>query len=118
MAFHYDTELAALFPTVFSFNLDYCSSRLAKVHDLLAGSRAGLGEREAAWGAIRLICQLIEEVDQNHTLRSLGVREESFRTIVQQALMTMARGIANNPRPTSLEQIIDLYREAMDGKVI
>ena len=110
--------LAALFPAVFSFNLDYCSFRQAKIYDLLVGSRAGLGEREAAWEAIRLICQLIERVDQNYTLRSLGVRKESFLPMSQQALTTMVRGIANNPRPTNLEQLIDLYREVLDEKVI
>lgn len=105
--------LAALFPAVFQFNLDFCLEELAQIYCLWVGNNSGMTRRQEAQGCIDLVSRLITAVGQSYRLRDFGVKEADFLPMAQHAFSTMGGGVANNPRPVSLADMMAIYGEAL-----
>lgn len=65
---------------------------------------------EAARKAIAAIRQLSEQVGIPKNLRSLGVKEEDFEIMAENAMKDVCQ--LTNPRKATKEQIIEIYRAA------
>jgi alcohol dehydrogenase len=66
---------------------------------------------EAAAKAISAIKRLSQDVGIPSGLRELGVKEEDFSTLADNTLKDVC--IATNPRKSSKNQIIQLFRDSM-----
>ena len=65
---------------------------------------------EAARKAIAAIRQLSEQVGIPSNLRSLGVKEEDFALMAENAMKDVCQ--LTNPRKATKEQIIGIYKAA------
>ena len=67
--------------------------------------------REAAVLAVEAVSALIADCDVQTSLEDLGIKEEDFVELAKIAL-TVARPLANNPRPVTLEDAVRIYEDA------
>lgn len=70
----------------------------------------GLSATEAAKKAIHAIRQLSEQVGIPKDLRSLGVKEEDFEIMAENAMKDVCQ--LTNPRKATKEQVIGIYKAA------
>ena len=101
---------AILLPHVEKFNSANTGDKLRKVAEILGENVEGLSVEEANAKAIEAIMKLSERVGIPKGLRELGVKEEDFRVMAENALKDVCAGA--NPRKVTLEDTIALYKEA------
>jgi len=102
---------AILLPHVESFNMIACPERFADIAVALGENIEGLSVIEAADLAMESIKRLSEDVGIPSGLRELGVKEEDFSTLADNALKD-ACGLTN-PRIATKTDIIQIYKNAM-----
>jgi alcohol dehydrogenase len=94
-----------------NYNVPGAMLKFAEVAQALDGVTENLSVREAAFLSVDLVEALIADCAVMDSLESLGVAEEDFPELARIAL-TVARPLANNPRPVTLEDAVDIYRDA------
>jgi alcohol dehydrogenase len=94
------------------FNLPAAIEKFALIAEAMGERIEGMSLREAAFLAVEAVETLIDDCGIEDGLQGLGVSEDEFPTLARQA-MTVARPLANNPRPVSQDDAIAIYREAM-----
>jgi len=67
--------------------------------------------REAAGLAVEAISALIADCGVQTSLEELGIEEGAFEELAKIAL-TVARPLANNPRPVTLKDAVMIYEDA------
>ncbi|MGM0202083.1 lactaldehyde reductase [Enterococcus sp. AZ149] len=103
---------ASLLPTIMKYNKDFTGEKyreIAIVLDIEGAETMSLEDvRDAACQAID---QLSKDVGIPATISELGVKEEDIPAIAKDALNDVCT--PGNPRETTLEEIIELYRSLM-----
>lgn len=102
---------AILLPHVQRFNLNANPQRLADVAVALGENISGLSVRDAAEKGIDAIVQLSKDVGIPSGLTAIGAKEEDFEIMAKNAMVDVCS--ATNPRQAKLEDVIQLFRDAM-----
>ena len=102
---------AILLPHVEKFNAANTGDKLRKIAEIFGENVEGLSVEEANAKAIEAIMKLSERVGIPKGLKELGVKEEDFRVMAENALKDACAG--TNPRNVTLEETIALYKEAL-----
>lgn len=101
---------AILLPHVEDFNLIGNANRFRDIAEDMGENIEGLSTMEAARKAIEAIRQLSQQVGIPENLRSLGVKEDDFEMMAENAMKDACA--ATNPRKATKEQIIGIYQAA------
>ena len=98
------TAVAVVLPHVMAFNRDSAREKFAALAE-------AMGERSDAQKAVDHTVRLTETIGIPKRLRDVGVREDGIERMTDDAMKS--GNIAVNPRPTSREDIVALYRAAL-----
>lgn len=101
---------AILLPHVEEFNLIGNANRFRDIAKDMGENIEGLSTMDAARKAIAAIRQLSQQVGIPENLRGLGVKEEDFEMMAENAMKDACS--ATNPRKATKEQIIGIYKAA------
>lgn len=101
---------ALLLPYVMQYNMESSLVKLGDVARAMGVDTAGMDTRQAAQAAVDAVRALAVRVGIPQRLSSLGVREEDLPRLAASALADVCT--PGNPRDTSAEEILALYREA------
>lgn len=105
---------AVLLPFVTDYNILGAPEKYAVVADLLECDTEGLGSMDAARCVVDALYQLNMDVGIPGSLDALGIPRDKIPEMAKIAL-TVTRPVENNPRKPSLEDVIAVYKNAMDG---
>ncbi|WP_195290483.1 lactaldehyde reductase [Alistipes finegoldii] len=101
---------ALLLPYVMQYNMESSLVKFGDVACAMGVDTAGMDTRQAAQAAVDAVRALAVRVGIPQRLSSLGVREEDLPRLAASALADVCT--PGNPRDTSAEEILALYREA------
>ena len=101
---------ALLLPYVMQYNMESSLVKFGDVARAMGVDTAGMDTRQAAQAAVDAVRELDVRVGIPQRLSSLGVREEDLPRLAASALADVCT--PGNPRDTSAEEILALYREA------
>lgn len=96
---------------VLKFNRPACPERYRDIAEALGVDCEGKSSDEAGAEALDLLAELAREVRVPTKLREEGIPEESLEDLADNAIK-VTRLLANNPRPITREDALQLYREA------
>ncbi|MDD7909498.1 MULTISPECIES: L-threonine dehydrogenase [Pseudovibrio] len=102
---------AILLPHVERYNAQVCPERLRDVAKAMGVDVAGMSAEEGAEAALVAIQQLSKDIGIPAGLTELGVKEEDFPTLTENALKD-ACGLTN-PKQATPEEITAIYKAAM-----
>jgi alcohol dehydrogenase len=105
---------AVLLPYVTAYNLIGNLEKHALLAELLGQDISGLSLRDASEITVEELHLLNRDLGIPDTLRALNIPEEKLPEMAEIAL-TVARPVENNPRQPSKEDIIAIYKQAMEG---
>lgn len=101
---------AILLPHVEEFNLIGNANRFRDIAKAMGEITEGLSTMDAARKAIAAIRQLSSQVGIPERLRDLGVKEEDFAVMAENAMNDVCS--VTNPRKATKEQIIGVFKDA------
>ncbi|WP_368264609.1 lactaldehyde reductase [Enterococcus innesii] len=103
---------ASLLPTIMKYNKDFTGEKYREIAIVLGieGAEA-MSLEDVRDAACQAIDQLSKDVGIPATISKLGVKEEDIPAIAKDALNDVCT--PGNPRDTTLEEIIELYRSLM-----
>lgn len=101
---------AILLPHVEEFNLIGNANRFRDIAKAMGENIDGLSTMDAARKAIAAIRQLSSQVGIPENLRGLGVKEEDFEIMAENAMKDVCQ--LTNPRKATKEQIIGIFKAA------
>ncbi|WP_422484729.1 iron-containing alcohol dehydrogenase [Gudongella sp. DL1XJH-153] len=102
---------AILLPHVEQFNLIGCADKLCDVAVALGENVEGLSTPQAAQRAIDAIKELSASIGIPAGLKDLDVKEKDFEVMAKNAKADACQ--ATNPRTATLEEVIQLFKNAM-----
>ena len=104
---------AALLGMVMEFSLSGNPARYARIGQAMGEDISGLTDIDAARRGVAVVKRLIKDIEVS-SLRELGVDREKLEELApRMAEDALASGSpANNPRPATKEEIIELYKLA------
>jgi alcohol dehydrogenase len=102
---------AILLPHVEQFNLIGCADRLRDVAAAMGENVDGLSVFDAAQKAIDSIKKLSSSIGIPSGLKELNVKEEDFEIMAKNAKVDACQ--FTNPRTATLEQVIQIFKNAM-----
>jgi alcohol dehydrogenase len=102
---------AILLPHVSRFNLIGNLDRFAEIAEAMGENIAGLSARDAAEVCLDAISQLSADVGIPSGLTALNVKEEDLALMAGNAKKDACQ--FTNPRTATLEQVIQIYKDAM-----
>lgn len=111
-----------LLPYVMSYNAG-CTSKLtptanryAKISRLLDLETVSI--RQSALNLIRTARRSIEELGMPSNIKTIGISEEEFESVLPELAETALadRCTATNPEPVTIEAIIEIFHKAWSGK--
>lgn len=102
---------AILLPHVQEYNGKAVPERFAAIANAMGKDIEGLSNEQAVDVALAAICELSADVGIPANLTELGVKEEDLEILATNA-MNDACGVTNPKQPT-LEEIIEIYKNAM-----
>ena len=105
---------AILLPYVERFNLIGNLNRFQDIAIAMGENVDGLSAQEAAQKAIDAIKTLSREIGIPSSLKELGVKPEDFKEMAENAKKDVCQ--VTNPRKATLEQVIEIYRQAYEGE--
>ena len=100
-----------MLPPVMDFNLPAALSKFAIIAEVMGEITDDLPEREAAYLALDAVDALIEDCGIDAGLSDFGIKEKDFPELAKVA-MTVARPLENNPRRVTIEDAIEIYKQA------
>lgn len=101
---------AILLPHVEEFNLIGNANRFRNIAKAMGENVDGLSTTDAARKAISAIRQLSQQVGIPSCLRELGVKEEDFEIMAENAMKDVCQ--LTNPRKATKEQIVGIFKAA------
>lgn len=107
---HHGLANAIVLPTVMEFNREVAKDRFARVATLFDPKAALIAAEEASHLAITKVRELNAEIGIPARLRDVGVKESDIEALAEGALHDGCH--ATNPRPCTLEDFQNLFREA------
>lgn len=103
---------ASLLPTIMKYNKDFTGEKYREIASVLGIEGAEtMSFEDVRDAACQAIDQLSKDVGIPATISELGVKEEDIPAIAKDALNDVCT--PGNPRDTTLEEIIELYRSLM-----
>ncbi|MDB1689933.1 lactaldehyde reductase [Enterococcus casseliflavus] len=103
---------ASLLPTIMKYNKDFTCEKYREIAIVLGIEGAEtMSLEDVRDAACQAIDQLSKDVGIPATISELGVKEEDIPAIAKDALNDVCT--PGNPRDTTLEEIIELYRSLM-----
>lgn len=103
---------ASLLPTIMKYNKDFTGEKYREIAIVLGIEGADtMSLEDVRDAACQAIDQLSKDVGIPATISELGVKEEDIPAIAKDALNDVCT--PGNPRDTTLEEIIELYRSLM-----
>ncbi|MEM4188852.1 MAG: iron-containing alcohol dehydrogenase [Candidatus Hadarchaeum sp.] len=102
---------AIMLPWVMRYNLGANLEKFAKVACLLGTQTRSDNVTDLARVSVRLIEELLEDLEISFQLKHYGVKEKDFELLAKQA-MSAKRLVENNPRRPSEEDIVRLLQRA------
>jgi len=102
---------AILLPHVERFNLISNPQKFADIAEAMGENIEGLSAREAAEVALEAIQKLSQDIGIPSGLAELGVKEEDIKIMAENAMKDACS--LTNPRRATLEDIINIYKEAL-----
>ena len=105
---------AILLPYVESYNLIGNMNRFRDVAQAMGVQVEGISVTCAAEKAIEAIKKLSRQLEIPSDLKQLGVREEDFGIMADNAKKDVCQ--LTNPRTATREQVIEIYRQAYVGE--
>lgn len=103
---------ASLLPTIMKYNKDFTGEKYREIAIVLGIEVAEtMSLEDVRDAACQAIDQLSKDVGIPATISELGVKEEDIPAIAKDALNDVCT--PGNPRDTTLEEIIELYRSLM-----
>ena len=102
---------AVLLPHVEEYNMDACGEKFRDIAEALGVSTDGMSTIDANNAAIAAIKSLSKRIGIPGGLEELGVKEEDFGKLADQALADACTG--GNPKVLTKEEIINIYKKAM-----
>jgi len=103
---------ASLLPTIMKYNKDFTGEKYREIAIVLGIEGAEtMSLEDVCDAACQAIDQLSKDVGIPATISELGVKEEDIPAISKDALNDVCT--PGNPRDTTLEEIIELYRSLM-----
>lgn len=103
---------ASLLPTIMKYNKDFTGEKYREIASVLGIEGAEtMSLEDVRDAACQAIDQLSKDVGIPATISELGVKEEDIPDIAKDALNDVCT--PGNPRDTTLEEIIELYRSLM-----
>lgn len=100
-----------LLPAVMNYNLPGAVDKFAMIAEAMGEETEGLSRRDAACLAVEAVETLITDCGLPTSLAGMGIGEDDIPALAEQAL-TVARPLANNPRPVTMDDACAIYREA------
>lgn len=101
---------AILLPHVEEFNLIGNANRFRNIAKAMGENVDGLSTMDAARKAISAIRQLSQQVGIPSCLKELGVKEEDFEIMAENAMKDVCQ--LTNPRKATKEQIVGIFKAA------
>lgn len=103
---------AIILPTVMAYNVESPSKpKFRAIAEAMGVNTAKMNDDEAAQAAVEAVRALSKEVGIPAKLSEVGVREEDLEKLANDAFNDVCTG--GNPRKTSVEDILKLYRSLM-----
>ena len=103
---------ASLLPTIMKYNKDFTGEKYREIAIVLGIEGAEtMSLEDVRDAACQAIDQLSKDVGIPATISELGIKEEDIPAIAKDALNDVCT--PGNPRDTTLEEIIELYRSLM-----
>jgi alcohol dehydrogenase class IV len=107
LGFHYHIPhgvvCGLLLPYVMEYSLEYAPQKYAAVAALLGVNTRGMSAEEAAREALSAVRAILDTINIPSHLSALGVKVESFATIVQESLPSA--NVRNNARPLEADDL-------------
>jgi len=100
-----------LLPHVMNYNLPGALEKFADIAAAMGEVVDNMPLREAAGLAVEAVNALIADCGVQTSLEDLGIEETAFAELAEIAL-TVARPLANNPRPVTKEDAVAIYEDA------
>ncbi|MFV0249629.1 MAG: lactaldehyde reductase [Bacilli bacterium] len=111
---YYDTPHgvanALLLPHVMKYNGTVAVNRYREIGVNLGFEMNNLSDEEVIDKVVKSVRDLAIKVNIPQTLREIGAKEEDFKALAEKAIVDVCTG--GNPRNTSVEEIIQIYKEA------
>jgi lactaldehyde reductase len=101
---------ALLLPHVLKYNGKVCAERFKNMATAFGLNIQGLTDEEVVDTVVDAVNKLARSVHIPATLREVNVKEEDFMWLATQAYQDVCT--PGNPRTTSIEDIVEIYKEA------
>ena len=103
---------AMLLPTVMRFNGEVCADRFRQILvNIGRPDAANLNDQDVINTFVWMISELSKAVGITQTIKDYGAKEENFEMLAEKAMNDPCR--PGNPRETTKEDFIELYRKAL-----
>lgn len=101
---------AILLPHIMEYNAPACPEKMADISQAMGVDVVGLSPREGAAAAAQAVRELMDDVGIPAHLGPLGLKEEDIPALTADAMKS--GNVAANPRQTTPDDIMRLYRAA------
>lgn len=103
---------AMLLPVVMRYNGEVCADRFREILiNIGRPDAANLNDQDVINTFVWMLSELSKKVGITQTIKDYGAKEEDFEMLADKAMEDPCK--PGNPRETSKEQFIELYRKAM-----
>ena len=102
---------AILLPTVMRFNGEVCYERFRDILIALGVDAKDMNKEQVIDKFVEMIQELSKKVGITQTVKDTGCKEEDFEMLAQKAMNDACR--PGNPRETTKEDFIELFKKAM-----
>jgi alcohol dehydrogenase class IV len=100
---------------VMNFNLSHCAPLYAELAPSIADTISLDGsDKQIAQALIDFIADLIKQLNLPVSLAAMGIAENDISALAKDAML-QTRLLVNNPKPVTLEDVQEIYRQAHQG---
>ena len=100
---------------VMNFNLSRCAPLYAELAPSITDTISLDGsDKQIAQALIDFIADLIKQLNLPVSLAAMGIAENDIRALAKDAML-QTRLLVNNPKPVTLEDVQEIYRQAHQG---
>lgn len=101
---------ALLLPYVMEYNKSAAMEKYEGIARAMGVNTKGMSKEEAADAAIDAVIKLSKSINIPQKLNEIGIKEDSLVQLANDAYIDPCTG--GNPRPTSVEEILEIYKKA------
>ncbi len=101
---------AVLLPYVMEYNATYTGDKFKYIAEAMGVDTTGMDEDAYRKAAVDAVRQLSKDVGIPEKLHEIGVKEEDLQALSEAAFADVCTG--GNPRPCTVESILEIYKKA------